>query len=41
MRAAGTNNCDVIVSNADAVVLSSTDENLLFMDQCKVAFLVD
>ena len=41
MRAAGTSNCDVIIPNADAVVLSSTDENLLFMDQCKVAFLVD
>ncbi len=41
LRAAGTNNCDVVISNADATVLSSTDENLKFMDQCKVAFLVD
>lgn len=41
LRAAGSSNCDVVISAADAVVLSSTDENLLFMDQCKVAFLVD
>ncbi|MBD3168057.1 MAG: hypothetical protein GF307_01145 [candidate division Zixibacteria bacterium] len=41
LRAAGTNNCDVVIADADAVVLSSTEENLLFMDECKVAFLVD
>ncbi|MCP4631699.1 MAG: hypothetical protein GY855_02140 [candidate division Zixibacteria bacterium] len=41
LRAAGSNNSDVVISSADAVVLSSTDENLLFMDECKVAFLVD
>ncbi len=41
LRSAGTNNSDVVIASADAVVLSSTDENLLFMDKCKVAFLVD
>ncbi len=41
LRAAGTNNCDVVISDADAVVLTSTRDNLLFMDECRVAFLVD
>ncbi|MBD3232826.1 MAG: hypothetical protein GF315_03785 [candidate division Zixibacteria bacterium] len=41
LRAAGSNNCDVVISDADAVVLTSTRDNLLFMDECKVAFLVD
>jgi hypothetical protein len=41
LRSAGSNNCDAIIPNVDGTVLSSTEENLMFMDQCKVAFWVD
>lgn len=41
VRSAGSNNCDVIIPNADGAVLSSTEENLVFMDKCKVAFWID
>lgn len=37
----GTNKCDVVISNADAQRIRAAGQNLNFLQQCKVMFVLD
>jgi hypothetical protein len=41
LRVDGTNQTDVVVSNADAANIQAAAKNLNFMEQCKVMFILD
>jgi hypothetical protein len=41
LRVEGTNQTDVVVSNADAANIQAAAKNLNFMEQCKVMFILD
>ena len=41
LRVEGTNQTDVVVSNADAANIAAAGKNLNFMEQCKVMFILD
>jgi hypothetical protein len=40
IKTSGTNNCDVVISNADAQKVLAAAKNLNFMEQCKVMFIL-
>jgi hypothetical protein len=40
IKTSGTNNCDVVVSNADAQKILAAAKNMNFMEQCKVMFIL-
>jgi hypothetical protein len=41
MKASGDNNTDVVVSNKDAADIRSAAENLKFLSECRVIFVID
>jgi hypothetical protein len=41
LRVSGTNQADVVISNADAANIQAAGKNLNFMEQCKVMFILD
>jgi len=41
IKASGTNNCDLVVSTADADEIRSSAKNLKFLQQCRVIIVVD
>ena len=41
LRVEGTNQTDVVISDADAANIQSAAKNLNFMEQCKVMFILD
>ncbi len=41
LRVEGTNQTDVVISNADAANIQAAAQNLNFMEQCKVMFILD
>jgi len=41
LRVSGTNQSDVVISNADASNIQAAGKNLNFMEQCKVMFILD
>lgn len=41
VRVEGTNQSDVVISNADAANIQAAAKNLNFMEQCKVMFILD
>jgi len=41
LSVSGTNQCDVVISNADAANIQAAGQNLNFMEQCKVMFILD
>jgi hypothetical protein len=41
IKASGTNQSDIVISNADAQNVLAAAQNLNFMEQCKVMFIVD
>ena len=41
IKISGTNQSDVIISNADAANIQAAGKNLNFMEQCKVMFILD
>jgi hypothetical protein len=41
VKAAGDNSADVVISDADATELRSANQNLKFLSECRVVFIVD
>jgi len=41
LRVSGTNQSDIVISNADAANIQAAGKNLNFMEQCKVMFILD
>lgn len=41
VKVSGTNQSDVVISNADAANVQAAGKNLNFMEQCKVMFILD
>lgn len=41
LRSSGANKADVVISNTDAATLHAASQNMNFLNQCKVMFIVD
>lgn len=41
LKASGTNQTDIVISNADAQKINAASQNLNFMEQCKVMVILD